>query len=188
VRNRAVAVNQIDWLIEVSRSPLFPWLKGALVIGTDVAGEVVEVGAEVGRFRAGDRVLGLARGTDKGHAPAEGAFQLYTLLDERTAAPIPATLDFAQAAVLPLGVSTAASGLFQQDGMRLGIRPRRRPDRRARACWCGAGPAASAPTPSSWRSPPATTSSPPARRATPATWPGSEPGARSTTADPVPLE
>jgi NADPH:quinone reductase-like Zn-dependent oxidoreductase len=119
VRNRAVAVNQIDWLIEVTRGPLFPWLKGARVLGTDVAGEAVEVGAEVSRFKAGDRVFGLARGTDKGHAPAEGAFQLYTLLDERTAAPIPAALDFAQAAVLPLGVSTAASGLFQQDGMRL---------------------------------------------------------------------
>jgi NADPH:quinone reductase-like Zn-dependent oxidoreductase len=35
------------------------------VLGSDVAGEVVEVGSAVTRFRTGDRVLGHAVGTDK---------------------------------------------------------------------------------------------------------------------------
>jgi NADPH:quinone reductase-like Zn-dependent oxidoreductase len=61
-------------------------------------------------------VLGHAVGTDKdANNPAEGAFQQYTIVLERMASPIPDTMPFEDAAVLPLAVSTAASGLFQAD-------------------------------------------------------------------------
>ncbi len=54
------------------------------------AGEVVEVGTAVTRFQVGDRVLGHAVGSDKQrNSAAEGAFQEYTVVLARMAAPIP---------------------------------------------------------------------------------------------------
>ena len=114
VANAAVAINPVDWIIQISRAPVYSWVKAGAVLGTDVAGVVAEVGSQVSRFAVGDRVLGFALGTEKDHNdPAEGAFQLYTAVLEQMAAPIPGGMSFPAAAVLPLGVSTAACGLFQ---------------------------------------------------------------------------
>lgn len=114
VRTRAVAINPLDWIIQVEGTLNLGWLRYPTVLGSDVAGEVVEVGAAVTRFQVGDRVLGHAVGSDKDtNNPAEGAFQHHTVLLERMTAPIPAAMSYEDAAVLPLGVSTAASGLFQ---------------------------------------------------------------------------
>lgn len=121
IRNHAVAVNPLEWIIQVEGSLTYGWLKYPTVLGSDVAGEVVEVGAKVTRFQVGDRVLGHAVGDDKDtNTAAEGAFQQYTVVLDRMAAPIPDSLPFTDAAVLPLGVSTAASALFQSD--HLGLR------------------------------------------------------------------
>ena len=86
------------------------------MVGSDVAGEVVEVGGGVTRFRVGDRVVGFAAGSDKQrNRAAEGAFQDYVVLLAHMASPIPDAMAFEDAAVLPLGLSTAACGLFQKD-------------------------------------------------------------------------
>ena len=116
VRVRAVAVNPFDRALQSLGDLFTPWVAYPFVVGTDVAGEVVEVGAGVARFRVGDRVVGFAAGTDKGrNRAAEGAFQTYVVLLAHMTAPIPDAMTFADAAVLPLGVSTAACGLFQKD-------------------------------------------------------------------------
>ncbi len=120
VRNHAVAINPLDWIIQVAGPVAYRWLTYPTVIGSDVAGEVVEVGEAVTRFRVGDRVLGHAVGTDKdSNTAAEGAFQEYTVVLERMAAAIPDTLSYESACVLPLTVSTASSGLFQKDQLGL---------------------------------------------------------------------
>lgn len=120
VRNHAVAINPVDWIIQIAGNVAYRWLKYPFIIGNDVAGEVVEVGEGVARFEVGDRVLGHAVGTEKDrNSSAEGAFQSYTVLLEHMAAPIPDSLRFENAAVLPLAVSTAASGLFQKDQLAL---------------------------------------------------------------------
>lgn len=121
IRNHAVAINPLDWIIQVEGNLTYRWLNYPTVLGSDVAGEVVEVGEAVTRFRVGDRVLGHAGGTDKdSNRAAEGAFQHYTVVLERLACPMPDTMRFEDAAVLPLAVSTASSGLFQKD--QLGLR------------------------------------------------------------------
>jgi NADPH:quinone reductase-like Zn-dependent oxidoreductase len=58
IRNYAVAINPLDWIIQVAGNVAYRWLKYPTVLGSDVAGEVVEVGKAVTRFRVGDRVLG----------------------------------------------------------------------------------------------------------------------------------
>jgi NADPH:quinone reductase-like Zn-dependent oxidoreductase len=120
VRNHAVAVNPLDWIMQVAGDFLFNWIKYPFVLGSDSAGEVVEVGSAVTRFKVGDRVLGHAVGTDpKRNRAAEGSFQTYTVLLERMASPIPADLAYEEACVLPLGLSTAACGLFEKDQLAL---------------------------------------------------------------------
>ncbi|MBU2664003.1 zinc-binding alcohol dehydrogenase family protein [Actinoplanes bogorensis] len=114
VRNHAVAVNPVDWVIQVAGRLAYMWLKYPAVLGADVAGEVVEAGSAVTRFRPGDRVLALAVGTDRdANSPAQGAYQQYTVVLERLASAIPESMPFTDAAVLPLGLSTAACALFQ---------------------------------------------------------------------------
>ncbi|KQO81424.1 hypothetical protein ASF17_09505 [Frigoribacterium sp. Leaf263] len=121
VRVRAVAVNPLDWVVQGTGRMTYRWLTHPAVLGTDVAGEVVAVGSAVTRLAVGDRVVGLATGTDKGRDPRhEGAFQTHTALLERLTTVIPDDLSFEQAAVLPLGVSTAACALFQE--RHLGLR------------------------------------------------------------------
>ena len=115
VRARAVAINPVDRFIGPLGGLAFSWLKYPIVLGTDVAGEVVAVGSDVTRFRVGDRVLGHAASIQKGHGAAEGAFQERVILQAHMSAPIPETLSFEAASVLPLGLSTAACALFQKD-------------------------------------------------------------------------
>ncbi len=71
------------------------------VPGLDVAGTVVEVGADVTRFAVGDEVFGISR----------GSFAEYAAVREDKLAPKPANLDFEQAAVVPVSGGTALQAL-----------------------------------------------------------------------------
>ncbi len=122
VRNRAVALNPFDGIVQTLGGLVTPWLAYPAVLGSDVAGEVVAVGTAVTRFERGDRVLGLALGVDKiANRAAEGAFQRYVVLREDAVTALPDAMSFEQAAVLPLALATAACGLFLDD--QLGLRP-----------------------------------------------------------------
>ena len=116
VRNVAIAVNPVDWTIQ--DNDVFDWLEYPLIPGCDVAGEVVEIGKGVSRFKLGDRVLAQATGSLR-NEPAKSAFQQYTVIAAHMAAHIPDTIDYANAAVLPLGLGTASCGLFEKDQLAL---------------------------------------------------------------------
>ncbi len=120
IKNHAVAINPLDWIKQVAGNLIFSWIKYPFILGEDLAGDVVEVGTAVTRFKVGDRVLAQAVGTDKKrNSSAEGAFQDYTVVLAHMAAPIPRTMAYENAAVLPLALSTAACGLFQRDHLAL---------------------------------------------------------------------
>jgi NADPH:quinone reductase-like Zn-dependent oxidoreductase len=92
------------------------WVKYPFVLGSDVAGEVVEVGEGIERFNVGDRVVALAAGMDKRSIGApEGASQLYSVVRDNLCSPIPDSMSYADASVIPLGVCTAACGMFMKD-------------------------------------------------------------------------
>lgn len=128
IRNRALAVNPLDAVKQSTGDFMYRWLPYPVILGEDVAGDVVEVGSAVTRFRVGDRVLAYAVGMEKGRDhQAEGGFQHYTVAREQLTAPLPAGLSYEDAVVLPLGISTAATALFQKD--QLGLRhPSAAPD------------------------------------------------------------
>ena len=72
------------------------------------------------RFKKGDRVAALSVYLQT-QIPAHAAFQLYTVVPEYLVSRIPETLSLAQACVLPLGLATAAAGLYQPEY--LGLAP-----------------------------------------------------------------
>ncbi|RDW85958.1 zinc-binding alcohol dehydrogenase-containing protein cipB [Coleophoma crateriformis] len=113
VESRAVAVNPVDVGVQLMGPAIFPFLKYPAIIGFDVAGEVIEVGSGVTRFKVGDRVLGYAAGFLE-QDNTRAAFQDYPILHEALASPIPNTMAYEEAVVLPLALLAAAWALFQK--------------------------------------------------------------------------
>jgi len=120
VKNAAIAVNPLDWFKQGTGDMMFSWIKYPFVMGSDLAGQVVEVGKGVTRFKVGDRVVGHAVSMDqRSNKSSEGAFQEYTVLRTSMTSPIPDSLSYEDACVLPLGLSTAACGMFMKDFLAL---------------------------------------------------------------------
>jgi len=115
IKNAFVAINPVDWKIQ-EYSPEFQNYPD--ILGRDVAGEIVEVGEGVTRLKVGQRVIAHALGRATSN-PKHGGFQLYTVGHEITVAPIPDSLAYEKAVVLPLAISTAAAGLYQNDFLAL---------------------------------------------------------------------
>ena len=112
VKNAAVAINPVDWKVQNSVFPL-P-LNYPTILGADIAGVVIEVGTSVTRFRVGDRVLGHASGLIP-QRDCEKGFQEYTVISDNLSSPIPNYVSFEAAAVIPLGFSTVAYGMYEKD-------------------------------------------------------------------------
>lgn len=133
IKNHAIAINPVDGKIQYDS--LFP-LSYPTIIGLDVAGEVVAVGPQVTGFKKGDRVIGVASGFHT-KRDEEKAFQEYVILRTNLASKIPDTTPFEKTVVLPLGVSTAASALFNPDFFNLHVptEPRQEPTGKTLLIW-----------------------------------------------------
>lgn len=116
IETRAVAINPVDYGVQLMGSNLFPFLTYPKICGMDLAGIVKEVGAGVTRFKAGDRVLAESDVLKKN---AGGAFQLYVVAQENMASHFPANVSFEQACVLPACLAVAAVGMFDKDMLAL---------------------------------------------------------------------
>jgi NADPH:quinone reductase-like Zn-dependent oxidoreductase len=120
VKNHAVAINPMDWAKQHVGDKKWDWLPHPFVLGEDIAGEVVEVGSKVTRFKVGDRVIAHAVGFYVyGCRTAESGFQLYTIAREHMATPIPDSLSYENAVVIPMACSAAACALLQKDFLAL---------------------------------------------------------------------
>lgn len=106
VRIEAVAVNPVDTKVRRFHAP--PADGSWRVPGWDAAGVVEAVGDQVSRFRPGDRVW-YAGDLTRGGSHAE-----YQAVDARLVGRMPDTLDFAEAAALPLTAITAWELLFDR--------------------------------------------------------------------------
>jgi len=116
VRMRAASLNYRDQLV-VSGGYFGGTVARDTIPLSDGAGEVVDVGAAVTRFKSGDRVagtffLGWIDGPPGGPlqargAPADGVLTEYALLDEADTVAIPNNLSFEEAATLPCAGVTA---------------------------------------------------------------------------------
>jgi NADPH:quinone reductase-like Zn-dependent oxidoreductase len=129
VRVRAVALNHRDlYVLQGS----YPGSREGRVPVSDGAGEVVAVGANIRRFKAGDRVVGTFFERWVGGKPSRAAFasarggesdgMLAQLIvsHEEGLVKFPAYLSFEEAATLPCAGVTAWNGLFTKGGMQPG--------------------------------------------------------------------
>lgn len=110
IKNAAVAVNPVDWKLQDTGFYLTHY---PTILGQDVAGEVVEIGSAVTRFQVGDRVLGHAIGMVT-RRDCDSAFQHYSVVMDNMSSQISSNMSFEAAAVIPLGFSTAACGMYQK--------------------------------------------------------------------------
>ena len=105
VRVEAISVNPVDTKV---RSPKPQVEAQPKVLGYDAAGVVEAIGENVTLFRPGDEVY------YAGDVTRSGSNAQFQLVDERLVGRKPATLDFAQAAALPLTAVTAWELLFDR--------------------------------------------------------------------------
>lgn len=105
VQVRAVGINPLDTKV---RAGLVTVPDAVTTLGWDAAGIVHAVGSEVTLFAPGQAVY------YAGSFDRAGANAAYHLVDERIAGRMPANLDFAQAASVPLAALTAWQLLFER--------------------------------------------------------------------------
>jgi NADPH2:quinone reductase len=115
VRVAASGVNPLDTKIRAG-SAAHARVRPPAVLGLDLAGVVVEVGAGVEAFAVGDEVFGLTGGVGE----VQGSLAEYAAVDADLLAPKPASLSMAEAAALPLSVVTAWEGLTDRAGVHEG--------------------------------------------------------------------
>lgn len=111
VRVHAVSVNPVDTKV---RRNLPPGDAGPRVLGYDAAGVVEAIGPQVTLFKPGDEVW------YAGSRLRPGTNAELHLVDERIVGRKPASLDFAQAAAMPLTTITAWEALFDRLELALG--------------------------------------------------------------------
>lgn len=117
VRNHAVAINPVDWVVQTTGILPLPYPH---IGGCDTAGEITAVGSSVKNLKVGDHVVATLDPYGGGGPDSrKGAFQLFSLAREAGTTKIPDNISYFEAAVLPLAVSTSASALFQADTLGL---------------------------------------------------------------------
>ncbi len=114
VRVHAVGLNPIDNMIPTGTFKPILHFQLPAVIGSDLAGVVVEVGRGVTRFKPGDEVF--ASLFDLGR----GSLAEFAAVPESAAALKPSNLDFVQAASIPMVGLTAWQALKERLSLRRG--------------------------------------------------------------------
>ena len=123
VRVRAVSLNHKDiYFLDRDRK------SGAASPGlsiSDGAGAVVAIGAQVTRFRVGDRVVAAfdekwISGARPGYKPREGMLSELVTVTEDTLLPIPDYLSYEEASTLPCAAVTAWTSLFKEARLQKG--------------------------------------------------------------------
>jgi NADPH:quinone reductase-like Zn-dependent oxidoreductase len=128
VRFRAASINYRDLMMV--KGTYNPKLKLPLVPFSDGAGEVVEIGENVSKFKVGDRVMPIfMQGWQTGKidyqkartalgGDLDGVLREYGAFDENALVCIPDHFSFEEAATLPCAALTAFHALFESGGLK----------------------------------------------------------------------
>ncbi|MEI1377406.1 NADP-dependent oxidoreductase [Nostoc sp. UHCC 0926] len=111
IRVQAAAVNPLDWKIRAGYMKEFFPMPLPFTPGMDVAGIVEAIGADVKAFQVGQEVYGELR---------MGAYAQFATASQDAIALKPKTLDFVEAASVPMVAMTAYQGLFDHADLKPG--------------------------------------------------------------------
>lgn len=112
VRVHAAGVNPADWKIRAGLFKDFMPLQFPAVLGFDFSGEIEAVGPGGTNFKKGDQAYGTAVGT----------YAEYVAPNVAEVALKPASLNYVQAASIPVSAQTAWQALFDAGGLTAGMR------------------------------------------------------------------
>lgn len=117
IRVQAVSINGSDREGLIGK-PLYSRMSGLLkpgnqILGSDIAGHVEAVGANITEFQVGDEVFGEIPGY-------HGGFAEYVCTHGKTMAHKPASLTFEEAASIPQGGVIALNGILKTGGVQPG--------------------------------------------------------------------
>ena len=115
VHNRAVAVNPVDWKIRNGLGEMFG-LQLPIVLGCEIAGTIEELGSVVRDFQTGAPVYGYVS------LQRNGGYAEYTIAKLDEIAPKPESLDFDDAAAVPVGALTSWQAIFDTANLQGGQR------------------------------------------------------------------
>lgn len=96
VRVHAASMNPLDFKLRDGKLRVLRRYRFPLILGHDCAGEVVQIGEKVTRFKVGDQIFSRPR---NGRI---GTFAEFIAIDQSEAALMPPTLNYHEAASLPL--------------------------------------------------------------------------------------
>lgn len=114
IKVAAAGVNKLDDMLRKGEfKPTLPY-RLPVILGDDVAGEVVEVGSAVSRFKKGDLVFG------KPDVKRLGTYAEYAAVDESELAFKPASMSWADAGSFPLVGLTAWQAMVIRGGVQAG--------------------------------------------------------------------
>ena len=109
VRVETTALNRADIMQRYGKYP--PPAGESDILGLEIAGKVVEVGANVTQFKPGDKVYGLV---------GSGAYAEFCPVEESLTQHIPETWDYTLAAALPESLITVYATLFDLGALKSG--------------------------------------------------------------------
>lgn len=114
VKVKASSVNPIDWkLREGYLAQMMPW-EFPIILGWDVAGEIVEVGSAVKDWQVGQEIFARPETT------RFGTYADYTIVDDHLLAKKPESVSFEEAAAVPLAGLTAYQAFFTHGKLKAG--------------------------------------------------------------------
>ncbi|MEM9052960.1 MAG: NADP-dependent oxidoreductase [Bacteroidota bacterium] len=108
IKTKSISINPVDFKVRTDDG-LLSMINGThrpVIVGWDVAGEVVEVGNEVSNFKIGDRAFGMINFPGSGNAYAE-----FVSAPEDQITVIPNNINYTQAAATTLAALTALQAL-----------------------------------------------------------------------------
>ncbi|XP_027336254.1 chloroplast envelope quinone oxidoreductase homolog [Abrus precatorius] len=113
IKLEAASINPFDW--KVQKGMLWPLLprKFPYIPGTDVAGEVMEVGQRVQKFKPGDKVVAIVNPLNG------GGLAEFAVVKECVTASRPSEISASECAGLPVAGLTALQALTKSIGIKL---------------------------------------------------------------------
>jgi 2-desacetyl-2-hydroxyethyl bacteriochlorophyllide A dehydrogenase len=114
VKVYASSINPIDWKIRKGMLKILTGSVFPLILGFDVSGEVVEIGAKVSLFKVEDLVYARLDNL------SGGAYAEYAAVSEKVAALKPINMTHEKAATVPLAAMTALQALRDEGNLKPG--------------------------------------------------------------------
>ena len=114
VRVHYSSVNPVDWRMRNGSLRFLTGSRFPMILGFDVAGEVVETGRSVTKFKKGNKVFAMLDYMKR------GAYAEYARIREASAVLIPENMDLKEAAAIPLAALTAYQALHRKGKIKSG--------------------------------------------------------------------